>query len=104
MKDKYNAVYSLLQRIPKGKVITYNAIAKKLRLNPRQVGKILSMNSDPKRYPCYKVIRSDCKLGGYTINGVNDKFSIERKRAKLIADSIAFDGEKIRREYVLNKI
>ena len=75
MKNRYNAVYSLLREIPEGKVTTYGAIAKRLRLDPRQVGKILSTNNDPKYYPRYKVICSDGGLGGYTISGASNKLT-----------------------------
>jgi len=59
-------VFSIVARIPKGKVMTYKEVAKKAG-NPaayRAVGNALNKNNDPK-IPCHRVIRSDGKIGGY---------------------------------------
>ncbi len=59
-------IYSIVKKIPKGKVLTYKEVAKKAG-RPfafRAVGNILGKNIDPK-VPCHRVIRSDGKIGGY---------------------------------------
>jgi len=59
-------VYAAVRKIPKGKVLTYKKVAKRVG-KPfafRAVGYILSKNIDP-RVPCHRVIRSDGKIGGY---------------------------------------
>ncbi|MFH1585356.1 MAG: MGMT family protein [archaeon] len=53
-----------LKTLKKGKTTTYKALAKKFNSHPRAVARILATNKD-KSVPCYKVIRSDGKLGGY---------------------------------------
>ncbi|MFA4871815.1 MAG: MGMT family protein [Patescibacteria group bacterium] len=61
-----NKVLSVVAKIPKGKIITYQQVAEKAG-RPRAyraVGNILSKNFDPK-IPCHRVIRSDGKIGGY---------------------------------------
>lgn len=73
-------VYSIVKKIPRGKVLTYKEVAK-LSGRPkayRAVGNILNKNHDSK-VPCHRVIRSDGKIGGY--NGGN--FA---KRKKLIEE------------------
>lgn len=55
----------LLRSIPKGKVTTYGALAKKLGTSSRAVGIMLKHN-DPRAAPCYKVVRADGTLGGYS--------------------------------------
>ena len=58
-------VYRIVSKIPRGKVLTYKEVAK-LSGKPkafRAVGNILNKNFDP-RIPCYRVIRSDGKIGG----------------------------------------
>ena len=80
----------LLAKIPKGKVTTYGIIAKKLRVHPRVAGKLLSKNPDGVKYPCYKVIRSDGSLGGYT-----SKRGIKDKIKKLEKDKIVIKNNKI---------
>lgn len=62
MKDK---IYRFLQSIPKGKVISYKTLAEYFSTSPRAIGKIMNCNSDPDRYPCYKVVKSDGHIGGY---------------------------------------
>lgn len=59
-------IYTVVKKIPKGKVLTYKEVAKKIG-HPkafRAVGNILGKNTDPK-VPCHRVIRSDGKIGGY---------------------------------------
>jgi O-6-methylguanine DNA methyltransferase len=61
-------VYKLTSEIPKGKVSTYGAIAKKLGRPkaPRAVGRILGANPHPIVVPCHRVVKSDGGLGGYS--------------------------------------
>jgi methylated-DNA-[protein]-cysteine S-methyltransferase len=62
--DTYRqSVYALLTKIPKGKVTTYGIIAKKLKMpTPRLVGRILHQNTNPKKYPCHRVVFSNGSL------------------------------------------
>jgi O-6-methylguanine DNA methyltransferase len=92
-------VYNLLKNIPRGKVTTYGIIAEKLGLNPRDVGRILSKNEHPLEYPCYKVVRSDGRLRGYTINGKNDKSTLKVKANKLLSDGIKLNGGKVNKKF-----
>lgn len=59
-------VYSIVKKIPRGKVLTYKEIATRVgKPNAsRAVGNVLNKNFDPS-IPCHRVIRSDGKLGGY---------------------------------------
>ena len=61
-----NRVYKIVKQIPKGSVLTYKQVAKKVGSPKayRAVGNILNKNYDP-RIPCHRVIRSDGKIGGY---------------------------------------
>jgi O-6-methylguanine DNA methyltransferase len=64
-------VYTLVAKIPKGKVTTYGAVAKAVGLKtPRQVGWILHRNEDPANVPCHRVVFSDGALSGnYAFGG-----------------------------------
>jgi len=78
--NKMKEMQILLARIPRGKVSTYAILAKKLKIHPRVIGKLLSKNTCPSKYPCYKVILSSGKIGGYTSkNGIKDKIKKLRK-------------------------
>ena len=71
-------IHSVVKKIPKGKVLTYKEVAKKIG-HPkayRAVGNILGKNIDP-NVPCHRVIRSDGKIGGYRDGSL---FKIKRLR------------------------
>lgn len=71
-------VYRVVSRIPRGQTLTYREVVRQAG-RPRayrSVGSILSKNTDPKRIPCHRVVRSDGKLGGY-------RWGMARKRAFL---------------------
>lgn len=80
----------LLQKIPKGKVVSYKELAHATGTSPRAVGSILSCNKDPKTYPCYKVVKTNGELGGYSgPGGVGGKLRLLKK------DGIVFEHGKI---------
>lgn len=63
-------VYAVVRKIPKGKVLTYAQVAKRVGFPhaSRAVGTVLSQNYDLK-IPCHRVIRSDGKIGNYNRGG-----------------------------------
>lgn len=57
MKDYSGVVYSIVKKIPQGKVLTYGNIAKILHIkSPRLVGRILHNNPSPAFVPCHRVV------------------------------------------------
>ena len=64
-------VFEEIKKIPKGQVITYKSLAKRIgRPNAyRAVANACGKNNDPKNIPCHRVIRSDGRLGGYSLDG-----------------------------------
>jgi len=59
-------VYDVVKKIPKGRTMTYKEVAQTAG-SPRAwraVGNILKKNKNP-ILPCYRVIRSNGKIGGY---------------------------------------
>ena len=82
-KDK---VYSVVSKIPKGKVLTYKEVAKRAgSANAfRAVGTILSKNFNSK-IPCHRVIRSNGKIGNYNRGGLKAKLRILKKEGYLIS-------------------
>ncbi len=91
MKDKTQIVFSYLQKIPKGKVTTYKILAQKTGIkNPRTVGTIIHKNTDTKKYPCHRVVRSDGTIAeGYAFGGKNAQIEILKK------ESVNFKGKKV---------
>ncbi len=77
MKTFSDKVKEVVRKIPKGNVLTYKEVAKRVG-SPRAyraVGTILSKNYD-KKIPCHRVIRSDGGMGGYNRGGIKKKKSI----------------------------
>ena len=74
-------VKAIVAKIPKGKTMTYKAVAIKAG-SPnaaRAVGSIMKANYDPK-VPCHRVIRSDGGIGDYNRGGREEK--IRKLRAE----------------------
>ncbi len=88
-------VLCLLQKIPRGKVTTYKAVARKLGTNAyRAVGNALHSNRHPGRYPCYKVVKSDGSVGGYAL-GTREKTRRLRKDGIRVKNGRVADFEKV---------
>ena len=89
MTKAYEEVYSLVQKVPAGRVTTYGAIAKKLRLSPRTVGHILHLNPDSTKTPCHRVVNRDGRIApGYAFGG------LEKQREILELEGIEFKDSK----------
>ncbi len=78
----------LIREIPKGKVTTYGILAKKLKIHPRTVGILLKNNKNPIKIPCYRVVYSDGRIGGYSRG-------VEKKVKLLKGDGIKFIKGKV---------
>ncbi|MBI5732676.1 MGMT family protein [Candidatus Jorgensenbacteria bacterium] len=59
--------YRVVKNIPKGKVSTYQAVARAIHKPraSRAVGHALKCNPYAPQVPCHRVIRSDGTVGGY---------------------------------------
>ena len=97
--DKKEKVYSILRKIPKGKVITYKVVADACKIYPREAGRIISQNPYAPQVPCHRVIRSDGSLGGYTYKGEQNT---KRKAAILRKEGVIINNGKIRQEFLLS--
>lgn len=69
-------IYKIVSEIPKGRVMTYKAVAKLAGKSRawRAVGNLLNKNKNPK-IPCHRVVRSDGKISGFK-EGTNRKIEI----------------------------
>ena len=74
----------LLRQIPKGKVTKYGEIARVFDSKAyRAVGQARARNRDLVVVPCYRVVCSDGKVGGYA-NGVDQKIQLLEREGILI--------------------
>ncbi len=85
-----NRVYSVVKKIPSGKVLTYKQVALKLGDTKlaRAVGNALNKNPY-KEVPCHRVIKSDGKIGGYA-RGTKKKIEILKKEGVKIKNGMIF--------------
>lgn len=79
MKTFKEKVFSIVKKIPKGKVLTYKEVATKAGnpLAARAVGTFMRGNFDP-TIPCHRVVRSDGKPSGYNRGGARKKLALLR--------------------------
>jgi methylated-DNA-[protein]-cysteine S-methyltransferase len=92
LTPKQQLIYETLLKIPKGKVITYGALGKYLDIHPRAVGRLLSKNTAPDKYPCFKVIAYDGSLNGFA-------YGLADKEKRLKADGIEIVEGKVPEKY-----
>jgi methylated-DNA-[protein]-cysteine S-methyltransferase len=96
-------VYLQLCRIPKGKVTTYGAIARRLgsRKSSRAVGTAVAKNPLPLAIPCHRVVPSTLYVGNYgTANG-RPLEGAYVKRDLLKREGVRFQGNRILKECVM---
>lgn len=85
-------VYTLIRKIPKGKVATYGQVAD-LVGSPgaaRAVGMCMKTNPDAPRTPCHRIVASDGKLTGYSAGE-----GVKTKKQMLIDEGVYFKGNKV---------
>ena len=85
-------VYAALKRIPRGQVITYAALARRIGCrSPRAVGQALRANPFAPKVPCHRVIASDLTPGGFV--GKTSGTELRRKLRLLASEGVKFaDG------------
>lgn len=72
-------VLNLLGTVPYGKITTYKELGIKTKLHPRKIASILKKNKNTQKYPCYKVVMSSGKIGGYN-KGIVNKIRLLQKQ------------------------
>lgn len=92
-------VYRLTKRIPRGRVSTYGEVARALNTKAyRAVGNALKNNKHPDIIPCFKIVKSNGEVGGYS---GSDPKNIKKKIQKLKSNGIKVKGGRINlKEYL----
>lgn len=86
MNEFSKKVVSIVEKIPRGKTLTYKEVARKAGKPKaaRAVGNILNahykwcIKNGSKTIPCHRVVRSDGKPGGYVL-GEKKKITLLKK-------------------------
>jgi len=73
-------VYRIVRKIPRGKVLTYKQVARKIGKPEaaRAVGNALNKSPGMPKVPCHRIICSGGKVGGYA-KGTKAKIRILKK-------------------------
>jgi len=79
-------LWDALCEIPRGRTLTYGALAKRLEAEPRAVGQACGDNRLPIVIPCHRVVAAD-GLGGFGHS--SDGFLLEAKRWLLMHEARA---------------
>jgi deoxyribonuclease V len=92
----FDYTYDLVRQIPSGNVSSYGAVAQALgdRIAARAVGRMMNQNPDPDDMPCYKIVHSDGRLGGFGC-GTKDKIRRLRKDNIIVKNGKLVDFENL---------
>ncbi len=86
--------YTLLRKVPKGKVTTYKILANALGCKAyRAVGNAMKNNPDIPKTPCHRVVSSNGDIGGY-LYGTVAKIELLEKEGVKIKNGKIVDFEK----------
>ena len=86
-------VWALTARIPRGRVISYGDIARKLGTQAyRAVGNALNKNPYAPKVPCHRVVGSDGQLTGFASG-------LAKKQRMLAREGIKISEGKVASEY-----
>ena len=89
-------IYSLLKKVPKGKVTTYKALAEALDTKAyRAVGQAMRHNPFAPKVPCHRVVSSDGKIGGFSGTMNPNSKKVKRKIRMLQREGIKINKNKI---------
>ncbi len=87
----YQKVYQVVKKVPKGRVLTSQDVAK-LAGSPgasRAVGTAMKNNPDMSTVPCHRVVGSDGRMHGYAFGGESVKINTLKK------EKVQFQGTKV---------
>jgi methylated-DNA-[protein]-cysteine S-methyltransferase len=91
--------YQLLQRIPKGRVVTYGDIAHALNTKAYQaVGNAMAANPNPIIVPCHRVVKSNGEVGNYAL-GRDRKIELLRSEGIRIENNKVVDFNAVRYQF-----
>jgi methylated-DNA-[protein]-cysteine S-methyltransferase len=89
--------WAVCARVPKGKVTTYGAIARKLGKpqGARAVGQAMNRNPYSPDVPCHRVVGSDGKLTGFATG-------LPKKRRLLEAEGVTILRDRVDRACIVD--
>ena len=100
VSDFRRKVYEVLLRIPRGRVTTYGAIAKRLggKRYARAVGTAVATNPLSLIVPCHRVVPVSLTVGNYGMGGREPSTGAYMKRRLLELEGVKFQGGKVSKQ------
>ncbi|MAG91558.1 cysteine methyltransferase [Candidatus Woesearchaeota archaeon] len=97
MNKSFNEkIYSELKKVPKGKVTTYKALAKKIGTKAyRAVGRAMRNNPYAPKVPCHRCVSSDGRIGGFSGKLSPNSREVKKKIRMLRNEGIKIKGDKV---------
>jgi deoxyribonuclease V len=92
----FDYTYDLVRQIPDGKISSYGEVAKALgdKIASRAVGRMMNQNPDANTMPCFKIVYSDGRIGGFGL-GIDDKIKRLSDDKILVNDGKIIDFENV---------
>jgi deoxyribonuclease V len=92
----FEYTYNLVRQIPSGKISSYGAVAEALgdKIAARAVGRMMNQNPDADTMPCFKIVHSDGRLGGFGL-GISDKIRRLKEDKINVKQGKIVDFEKV---------
>ena len=92
LTDFRRKVYTALMKVPRGRVTTYGALARRIGCRSAQaVGQALKANPFAPQVPCHRVVAADGSLGGFC--GERGGQQLARKRRMLESEGVRFASD-----------
>ena len=92
----FDYTYDLVRQIPDGKISSYGEVAKALgdKIASRAVGRMMNQNPDANSMPCFKIVHSDGRIGGFGL-GIDDKIRRLKDDNVLVSDGKISNFESV---------
>lgn len=92
-RDVYK-VYEIVKKIPKGNVVSYGDLARKLKTSARAIGQIMKRNLY-ESVPCHRVVMSNGNIGGFRGKNYKEKIKLLRKEGIKIKNNRIQNFDKV---------
>src|SRR3989344_1553756 len=96
-KNNFNEkIYSILKKVPKGKITTYKILAEALNTKAyRAVGQAMRRNPYAPKVPCHRVVSSGGKIGGFSGTMNPNSREVKRKIRILKKEGVKVKHNKV---------
>ena len=96
IKSFNEKIYSILKKVPKGKITTYKALAEAAGTKAyRAVGQAMRCNPYAPVVPCHRVVKSTGEIGGFSGSINPNSEEVKRKITMLEKEGVKIKNKRI---------